>query len=732
MAIANQTFFNSMDGQSMLRIMFCMGLVIQAFAMERGWIQSMIPTAYHSICKDSSSQIWLASDVGIYSEKNGLGKWFTTKNGLESNEQASLLCLGDTIYSFSKFGHIAEYKNGQFQRIHNSYVRNNWLVNDQSVISFGNYFLIPFDQGLAFYNRSKKISDLTLENVGGFKIAQHPIRKLFYKNDFIYVVLDSVVLRTRIDAQDLFKTKDSLGKLMNILEPGVWQNFGAIHGGAPYMNTWFVGDSLYSGSGKGFRIDSLNFFDQKLILNGREKLINLMDSSWLSAGSLDQSKILLIEQDKRIWECKDTCHIRTLSDVSQVNFFDLFIDEQGNPIIGEGLIGAGVSEFQFDRVLGRWAKKFDFGKPIVTNESRVRNNLTVGLWSNSGIIRGSWGSGLWIVNYSKSTIHNYNATNSCLEDVFGDGAVFVAGIQSDVNGYYFNYLLKNGGYGLAYVDFNEKIQCLAKGTGVYGRNIFLARDSLIVGTDAGIDFFVKKDGAFAIQNSFLTKNGAVLSQVKTPDGSLWAITNTQVLMNCSSRAPQDLCQGMTPDSLVEMNQFFGVSGVNWSALSVDAAGDLWLGTAESGIFRLKNAKQLSASDLVHFTEKDGLGSNKIVQMKSSPWGEMWFLHPHGLSRWSNDAIDSSLRVDQELRPYPNPFRFGKHSLVKIANIPAGSSMTLIDARGEILYQKSEEEIFGGIVEIPIIRDLPDLAAGSYRIVIHTPSKTLQRTLAIVR
>lgn len=714
-------------------------LCIPTLALDKGWLQSLMPTQYNSICQDSLGQIWIATDIGIIQESSAGTQIFNSQKGLEVNEQASVICQGSQIYAISKNAHISVLDRDRFVPVHNSYVRNQWNLLNDHALSQGNYLILPFKEGLAFYNKKKNLSDLTLENIAGKKLLQNNIRNLIYHQGRVYVVFDSSVYEAKIDLEDIFKTKDSLGKSVNIVEPQIWKKYSRIHGEMPYLHSWFVGDSLMVGPKYGFYKDSLNFFDQKLVLNGITQSVKMLDSSWMANFQFSKllNKAFVLEQNKRVWICQKDCQAQSLAPLDSVDFFELYMDSEGNPHVGSALprsteVDSLIKDYQFDRNTGKWSFAYKYQILKVTPESRERNNHVVAQWNDSSVIRGSWGLGLHISNFLNNKSDIYASFNSCLESPSSDGNVVISSIKKHSLGALFTYLKPNG-YGLGSMDLNQQINCIGQGSDAVSRSIaYLGGDSLVVGTDVSLDYFARTASGYQLVKTIPSKSGAVLDQVLDKYGNLWVLTSNQLMMNCASRAPQDLCRGMTEDSLLTLENYLGLKGVVFKAMALDAAGDLWLATNESGVYKIKNSNRLSLGDLSHFTVKDGLGSNQVLQVKASAQGEVWFLHPNGLSRWSSDAKDSVQRVNSEIRPYPNPFRFGQHQSVKIANIPEGSKFALLDPSGQILYSLEKDEIFGGVVEIPLQEKFPDIAAGAYRIVLSGVDKVLQRTLAIVR
>jgi signal transduction histidine kinase/ligand-binding sensor domain-containing protein len=64
----------------------------------------------------------------------------------------------------------------------------------------------------------------------------------------------------------------------------------------------------------------------------------------------------------------------------------------------------------------------------------------------------------------------------------------------------------------------------------------------------------------------------------------------------------------------------------------DASGALWIATNESGVFRLADG------EFTHFTQKEGLPSDTVLDVQAGRNGDIWFCTPNGLARFSDGAF----------------------------------------------------------------------------------------------
>jgi ligand-binding sensor domain-containing protein len=123
-------------------------------------------------------------------------------------------------------------------------------------------------------------------------------------------------------------------------------------------------------------------------------------------------------------------------------------------------------------------------------------------------------------------------------------------------------------------------------------------------------------------------DATVYSVIQTKDGYLWLGTQGGLVRFDGVRFTP--VEGIYPDAPTNI----------WIRdLMQDSQGALWIGTNESGVFRLENGS------FTHFSDKDGLPSDSISCVIAGPNGDVWFSTSAGIARFANGQIQAYRAAD---------------------------------------------------------------------------------------
>ena len=157
------------------------------------------------------------------------------------------------------------------------------------------------------------------------------------------------------------------------------------------------------------------------------------------------------------------------------------------------------------------------------------------------------------------------------------------------------------------------------------RAIVQAHDgSLWVGTDGGLNHIVEENGKLAIREYFVG-NGLVYPSIRVlaidHTGDLWVGTDRGI-------------NHVRGDSFLNDPAIAPLAQTKVWAIHEDSDGDLWFGTRDNGLYRLR------AGRLAHFTAEDGLASNAIYQILEDSAGHFWMSGPNGVAMVNRRELDA--------------------------------------------------------------------------------------------
>ena len=175
---------------------------------------------------------------------------------------------------------------------------------------------------------------------------------------------------------------------------------------------------------------------------------------------------------------------------------------------------------------------------------------------------------------------------------------------------------------------------------------------------------------------------------------LWVATPSKVgYMNLD----QDTIQ--TPSSVS------GLLGAEYTSLSLDPHGNLWVGTAAQGIFRLsRKGNSYDTLSTLHITSKNGMLSDAVDDLVVNPVkGVLWIAHSRGVSWYKRNDLreNESFMTDSaaaEVVAYPNPFRPKIHRYITFDFLAEDATLSIYNRGGALIRFFSNGDMFGGRVD----------------------------------
>jgi len=151
--------------------------------------------------------------------------------------------------------------------------------------------------------------------------------------------------------------------------------------------------------------------------------------------------------------------------------------------------------------------------------------------------------------------------------------------------------------------------------------LFSRDNTLWIGTYGGglLHFTDGKFRAYGTNDNFIGRRAN--SMAEGPDGTLWVATSAGIHKLVGGKVEALIPKGLMTESDVR-------------ALWVDRRGDLWVGTGESGLMRLRGSERSV------FTVKDGLPSATVMALREDDAGVLWIGTAAGLACLKDGRIVS--------------------------------------------------------------------------------------------
>lgn len=159
------------------------------------------------------------------------------------------------------------------------------------------------------------------------------------------------------------------------------------------------------------------------------------------------------------------------------------------------------------------------------------------------------------------------------------------------------------------------------------------------------------------------------------------------------------------DTLIQPSSTKGLVGAEYTSVDRDVQGNIWLGTADQGVFRLsKRKKSKDTLAVERFATEQGLLSNKVRDLAIDPvLGMIWFAHDDGVTRYSRKDLRNAEKMmtseaPAEVKAYPNPFRPKQGQLLIIDNISEDSFVSIYNRGGSLVKSFYDGDVLGGRAE----------------------------------
>ncbi len=630
------------------RLFFALLLLASAVLADE-WKVFSQPSPVYSVVPYDSGYV-LATGGGVQFSTPRIKRLWTSADGLGATAFYGVAQTDSQIYAVSEYGLVAAYdkKFGRWNVVNRAFLSNNIHMVPGQVVAKKNNLVVAFENRLAFFDTDQNAFFLTIDKIGNIPLITKSPQKIVIKGDSLFVLLGTEVYGRKMDW-------DNMGSDARLVDP----------------TSWFMSKNIK---------DVDQFFDSQ---------------------KQDVSKI----------ERESVFYNYTLDGVYEMT-----------AVSGGGIVAATSNGWMAYSDGYNWKNSIPIWNGLGSNTESYDYGMKVLSSLDDGtLLAHVWGMGLFLYKdngYTPFKEFRPQDENSCLDEVLDDYTVVVGTtIAPDSSG----FLIATSGqksYGLVYIKKNGDISCLseigstpivgtlaAKADAETGDWLVFAssRESFHVFLGGSLDVFrLKPPSKKGRRLSVSEKKNYATPSGRAPldfafdkdDNALWMITIGSLAYMDEDR-----------DTLIQPSSTKGLVGAEYTSVDRDVQGNIWLGTADQGVFRLsKRKKSKDTLAVERFATEQGLLSNKVRDLAIDPvLGMIWFAHDDGVTRYSRKDLRNAEKMmtseaPAEVKAYPNPFRPKQGQLLIIDNISEDSFVSIYNRGGSLVKSFYDGDVLGGRAE----------------------------------
>lgn len=734
---------NQYFGKVSIVILLLLFYSTNLFAQQNNsWSSITSFNTVNGLAQSSEGEIWGVSDGGLFSFSESKGEFIrelTTVDGMyrldgitiEYVESSNSILIGYINGMIDLFN----IENETFERVEDIYRVQGFTskrINDFEV--YGDRIFVATEFGIIVYDANSFLVSSSFTKIGTFDRGT-PIRDIYIENDVIYVGTQQGIgvanINDNLDIESTWTNYDESDGLPSesiqsviffddeILASSVSSNYILRDG------SWQINPLLTDYSEIQYRkvVDNENlviYRPNRILIVNQDKNLEIINPgiNGITDVIYDNS------YTSSMFISSITAGVG-VSDIS-TNQFDFYSPEGPNVNFFEGMGFADQTFISGTTRLSQLNATLDNTKGYyIRDESGWRNfNRNTNQELNQAQFRqaftstyndqfyyiGSWGRGIARHNRETNEIDVFNSSNSTLRGWAADSPTFpvISGLGTDdgeavwatsryaTNPLYvqlpgedewINYgkssaVSSSDEYVKLFIDsFNQKWITLESAGGA-GRGLLV----LDTGEASQIN---ESDGVKLTDDQSIGNlpDMAVTEVIEDRDGEVWVGTQRGIARFIF---PQFIISGSQQERQAQwlLNEDpdaaspFLLRDINVTAMAVNAANQKWVGTASEGVWLLN---ENGSAIVKRFTsENSPLFSNTIRDIEVfDETGEVYISTELGLSIYRDTPIAAVSSMD-ELKIYPNPFLYDKHTSVSIENLSETTTIRVLGVDGALI------------------------------------------------
>ena len=661
---------------------------MSAFAINE-WQNYSVPFPIRDAAAADEDGVWLATDGGVRYKDSVNDFVFTPARGLEASSFYGVVNTPKGVFAVSEFGLIARLNEDFYgwKVLNRSFTSGNVRVVPGQVEHAEDVIVIAFENKIAFVDMETGKSMLSIERIGDVALSVYGPEKIGIRGDSLYVTTSRGTLARRMDWKEL---KDDV----RLVDPETWSHVTGV--------CLDCRDSLK------VVVDGKTLKDSILYVDDRSAVLWQFDEgrkTYLVGSDL----IARYENGKLVDMTKYEPF--QLSDAYEVQAIP-----EGGVIAAsrDGYISANTGSFWYDPVMAF----LGYGSNMEAFSYRMK---VLSVLPQGWVIHHIWGMGFhlyWSMGYEPF----YNILpwdDNCMDRVLPNFTVVVGTtVAPDKSGFLAATSAAEGRYGVNYITTDANISC-ANGVGdslsagpIAARMasdnsdwiVYVStRETFSAFATGGLDIFrfqsPSRNGGRLLNPERKSIEGldgktAIDMAVDEDREVLWLVTATGIGY-----------MEFDKDSIRKPVSMNGLLGAEYTSIDVDPQGNVWVGTAMQGVYRLERRNgSFDTLSATHYTMTDGLLNNAVLDISIDKTnGVIWMAHENGVSSFYRSDLRESKTfmtdsAEADVKVYPVPFRPGDNTMLKIDNISKKARVDIYNRGGSLIRSFVGGEVAGGRVE----------------------------------
>ena len=662
--------------------------------------------------------LMLATDGGMRYKGPQGDVLFTSEKGLETSVFYGVEKVAGGVYAISEYGLVARFTGQKWEVVNRSFLSRKVRVVPGMVASAENILVIPFENVLSLFDVATNMSVISLERVGDVSLSTHSPERVEIRGDSLFVATANGSFVRVMDWKNLSSDR-------RLSDPDTWKRVETCVACRDSLDITVGGKSMKK--------------EPPLFVYGVSRM------QWV----LEDKDIAYFVNANEIYMYRDG----KLEDITKYASYQLGSVYELRAIPGGGVVAASpmgkVSVGDGENWLEPMTLYY-YGNELESYSYRMK---VLSISKDNVLMYHVWGMGLFIYNDLGANPRYFltPSEESCMDQFFDNYPVTVGTAAApDGSGFFAGMAVERGRYGLLYITKDGDVSCAS---GIGGST----RAGPMVVREDGSDWVIY----VSTRESFdpFAMGALDIIRVRNPSANSGKLAGAErkTITGLDNRTPVDLALNekdnvlwmittsgigymeLDKDTIRRPSSMNGLVGAELTSLDVDPQGNLWVGSANQGAYRLEvNGDRFDTLTVTHYTSKNGLLTDNVSDVAvDKVLGMVWFAHDNGVSRYMrNDLRDASKfmtdSATSKVKAYPVPFRPLVYPFLTIDNISEDARVDIYNRGGSLIRSFSGVDVHGGKVEWNGSSKNGSLVApGVYYYVVRSSKKTEKGKILVI-